>query len=72
MPTRDYIYYDFTLSLCNDCLRRVDAKIVFEDGKVFMLKRCPEHGFQKVLIATDIAYYKRIRNYNKASVLDRR
>ncbi len=67
MTTRDYIYYDFTLSLCNDCLRRVDAKIVFDDGKVFMLKRCPEHGFQKVLIATDIAYYKRIRNYNKAS-----
>ncbi len=67
MPTRDYVYYDFTLSLCNDCLRRVEAKIVFDDGKVFMLKRCPEHGRQKVLIATDIAYYKRIRNYNKAS-----
>ena len=67
MPTRDYIYYDFTLSLCNDCLRRVEAKIVFDDGKVFMLKRCPEHGRQKVLIATDVAYYKRIRNYNKAS-----
>ena len=52
MPNRDYIYYDFTLSLCTDCLRRVDAKIVFDDGKVFMLKRCPEHGRQKVLIAT--------------------
>ena len=67
MPNRDYIYYDFTLSLCTDCLRRVDAKIVFDDGKVFMLKRCPEHGRQKVLIATDVDYYKRIRNYNKAS-----
>ena len=67
MPTRDYTYYDFTLSLCNECLRRVDAKIVFDDGKVFMHKRCPEHGLQKVLIATDIEYYKRIRNYNKAS-----
>jgi uncharacterized radical SAM superfamily Fe-S cluster-containing enzyme len=32
-----------------------------------MLKNCTEHGFQKVLIATDIEYYKNIRNYNKAS-----
>ncbi len=67
MPTRKYTYYDFTLSLCPDCLKRIDAKIVFEDGKVFMLKRCPEHGRSKVLIADDIEYYKNIRNYNKAS-----
>jgi uncharacterized radical SAM superfamily Fe-S cluster-containing enzyme len=32
-----------------------------------MLKRCPEHGHSKVLIADDIAYYKNIRNYNKPS-----
>lgn len=67
MPERPYIYYDFTLSLCSKCLRRVDAKIVFEDDKVFMLKRCPEHGNEKVLIATDIEYYRNIRNYVKRS-----
>jgi len=67
MPEKDYTYYDFTISLCSDCLRRVDAKIIFEDGKVFMLKHCPEHGREKVLIATDIAYYKNTRNYNKPS-----
>lgn len=67
MPTRKYTYYDFTLSLCPECLRRIDAKIVFEDGKVFMLKRCPEHGNSKVLIADDVEYYKNLRNYNKPS-----
>lgn len=67
MPTRKYTYYDFTLSLCPECLKRIDAKIVFEDEKVFMLKRCPEHGNSRVLIADDIAYYKSIRNYNKPS-----
>lgn len=67
MPTRKYTYYDFTLSLCPECLKRVDAKIVFEDGKVFMLKRCHEHGNSKVLIADDIDYYKNSRNYNKPS-----
>ncbi|MFN8355157.1 MAG: radical SAM protein [Spirosomataceae bacterium] len=64
---RPYIYYDFTLSLCSTCLRRVDAKIVFEDDKVFMHKRCPEHGFEKVLIASDVEYYRSIRNYAKRS-----
>jgi 7,8-dihydro-6-hydroxymethylpterin dimethyltransferase len=67
VPTRKYTYYDFTLSLCPQCLKRIDAKIVFEDDKVFMLKRCREHGQSKVLIADDIPYYKNIRNYNKPS-----
>ncbi|HET7897275.1 MAG TPA: radical SAM protein, partial [Flavisolibacter sp.] len=67
MPERSYTYYDFTISLCPACLKRVDAKIVFENNHVFMLKNCTEHGFQKVLIATDSQYYKNIRNYNKPS-----
>jgi 7,8-dihydro-6-hydroxymethylpterin dimethyltransferase len=67
MPERPYTYYDFTLSLCPECLRRVDAKIVFQDNNVYMLKTCPDHGFSKVLIATDIEYYKNTRNYNKPS-----
>jgi uncharacterized radical SAM superfamily Fe-S cluster-containing enzyme len=67
MPERPYTYYDFTLSICSTCLRRVDAKIVFENSNVYMLKNCPQHGFEKVLIATDIEYYKNLRNYNKPS-----
>ena len=35
-------------------------------------KHCKEHGWQKVLIATDIEYYKQIRNYNKASEYPRK
>jgi 7,8-dihydro-6-hydroxymethylpterin dimethyltransferase len=72
MPERPYTYYDFTLSLCSKCLRRVDTKIVFEDEKVFMMKNCPSHGREKVLIATDIDYYRNIRNYAKRSEIPRR
>lgn len=67
MPERDYTYYDFTLSICSKCLKRVDAKIVFQNDNVYMLKRCPEHGNEKVLIANDIEYYKNCRNYAKTS-----
>ncbi|MBK8923167.1 MAG: radical SAM protein [Saprospirales bacterium] len=69
---RPYIYFDFTISLCSTCLRRVDAKIVFEDENVFLLKRCPEHGAEKVLIATDAGYYRNSRNYAKRSEMPRR
>jgi uncharacterized radical SAM superfamily Fe-S cluster-containing enzyme len=67
MPEKNYTYYDFTLSICSTCLRRVDAKVIFEDEKVFMVKHCSQHGKEKVLIATDIDYYKNTRNYNKPS-----
>ena len=58
---RPYQYYDSTISICGTCLRRVDAKIVFQGGCVWMLKRCPEHGAERVLLADDIAYYKEAR-----------
>lgn len=67
MIDKDYIYYDFTISLCSTCLKRIDAKIVFKNEKVYMLKSCPEHGKEEVIIATDVDYYKQIRNYNKKS-----
>ncbi|MBK9449343.1 MAG: radical SAM protein [Bacteroidetes bacterium] len=69
---RNYIYYDHTISLCNECHRKIDAKVIFQDEKVFLTKTCKEHGFQKVLIADDIAWYKQIRNYNKASEYPRK
>src|SRR4051812_39413682 len=58
MRDRDYLFYELTTSLCATCLRKVEAKVVIQDQNVFMLKRCPEHGFAKGLISTDAEYYK--------------
>jgi 7,8-dihydro-6-hydroxymethylpterin dimethyltransferase len=58
---RPYLFYDVAVSICSTCLRRIEAKIVFEDGCVFMLKHCPEHGAERVLMADDIDYYRRCR-----------
>jgi uncharacterized radical SAM superfamily Fe-S cluster-containing enzyme len=58
---RPYLFYDTAISICSRCLRRVDAKIIFEDGNVLMLKRCPQHGSERVLIADDVDYYRRCR-----------
>ena len=58
---RPYLFYDVALSICSTCFRKVEAKIVFQDGDVLMLKRCPEHGPERVLMADDVDYYRRCR-----------
>jgi len=58
---RPYLFYDVAISICSTCYRRVDAKIVFEDDKVWMLKRCRRHGHERVLVADDVDYYRRAR-----------
>jgi len=59
--TRPYLFYDTAVSLCHECLRRVEAKQVIQDGEVWMYKWCPEHGTTKVLIASDADYWRRAR-----------
>jgi 7,8-dihydro-6-hydroxymethylpterin dimethyltransferase len=65
MPTRDYLFADFTISLCSKCRDRADAKVILKDGKVYLRKHCLEHGTETVLIATDVDYWRKSRTYLK-------
>jgi 7,8-dihydro-6-hydroxymethylpterin dimethyltransferase len=59
-PTRQptkHVYYGLTKSLCAQCKKGVDAKIQFEDDKVYFDKYCPAHGHQKVLVASSVEWY---------------
>jgi tetraether lipid synthase len=58
---RPYLFYDIALTICSTCFRKLEGKIVFQDDKVFLLKRCPEHGAERVLVADDVDYYRRCR-----------
>src|ERR1019366_3234459 len=58
---RPYLYYDTVISICTECYRKVDGKILFQDGNVYLVKRCPVHGTEKVLVADDVDYYRRAR-----------
>ena len=60
-----YLFLGQTTSLCETCLALVPAKVIAEDGAVFYLKRCPDDGVQKTLIADDIAYWKSQRDWLK-------
>jgi uncharacterized radical SAM superfamily Fe-S cluster-containing enzyme len=58
---RPYLFYDSAVSVCSTCLRRVEAKILIKDERVFLEKWCAEHGRERVLIADDAAYYRKSR-----------
>jgi len=70
MPQRDYIFYELTKSVCHHCRKLCDAKIIFRDNKVYMLKQCLKERCRTrkdnlVLVATDIEYYKSQKDYYK-------
>jgi len=58
---RPYLFYDVALTICSQCFRKLEGKIVFQDNKVYLLKHCSEHGAERVLIADDVDYYRRCR-----------
>jgi uncharacterized radical SAM superfamily Fe-S cluster-containing enzyme len=60
-----YLFLGQTTSLCETCLDLVPAKVVAEQGCVYYLKRCREHGVQKTLIADDVGYWKSQRDWLK-------
>ncbi len=72
MLQRDYTYYDHTIALCSECKEKVEGKIIFKNEKVYLQKRCKNHGEEQVLISTDIEYYKQCRAYMKPSEMPQR
>jgi len=37
----DYVFYELTRSICPECRRVIDAKVLLRNNKVYMRKRCP-------------------------------
>jgi uncharacterized radical SAM superfamily Fe-S cluster-containing enzyme len=72
MADRPYLFYELTNSLCSRCLRKIEAKVVIQDDRVYLKKQCPAHGPETVLISTDREYYKLSRQYLKPGQLPRR
>jgi len=49
------------VSICTTCFRKIDGKIVFENGRVYLLKHCATHGSERVLVSDDVDYYRACR-----------
>jgi 7,8-dihydro-6-hydroxymethylpterin dimethyltransferase len=66
MPNvRPYLFKDLTLSICSKCLRKTEAKIIEEDGKIYLVKTCFRHGREKTLLSDDPGYYRWCREFIK-------
>ncbi len=65
MPTRPYLFHGLTNSICSQCLVKVEAKIIFRDEAVYLVKHCLTHGREEVLIADDIEYYQLCQDFIK-------
>jgi uncharacterized radical SAM superfamily Fe-S cluster-containing enzyme len=59
MNLRDYTFLGTTRSLCPQCRRLVDAKIIVRHNRVYFRKQCPEHGLVEDFICSDASFYDR-------------
>lgn len=62
-------FIEITRSLCPVCCRLIDAEIQVRDNKVFLHKRCPEHGWFDTLVSGDSQHYFASLKYNKPGTL---
>ncbi len=69
MADRPYLFYELTNSICSTCHRKVEAKIVIQEGRVYLHKFCPQHRHERVLISTDAEYYELSRKFLKPGQL---
>ncbi|HDD46257.1 MAG TPA: radical SAM protein [Candidatus Aenigmarchaeota archaeon] len=57
-----------TLSVCWKCGRVLDAIVYEENGKVWIERKCPEHGKLKEVYWESAEYYDRARKYYDAGI----
>ena len=65
----DYVFYELTRSICPNCKRVIDAKILLRDNKVFMAKRCPDCGPFEALVYADAEAYTSFGKFNKPGTI---
>src|SRR5579859_7996760 len=65
----DYVFYELTRSICPECRRVIDAHILLRENKVYMRKRCPEHGQFEALVYGDAQAYTSAARFNKPGTI---
>ena len=64
-PQKPYDVLEATVSLCPECLTTVPAKIVRQDGRIYLRKHCPTHGSQCDLLEHDADYFTRRNDFSR-------
>jgi 7,8-dihydro-6-hydroxymethylpterin dimethyltransferase len=65
----DYVFYELTRSICPECRRVIDGHVLIRDNKVYLRKRCPDHGNFEGLIYSDAEQYTSSSKFNKPGTI---
>ncbi len=65
----DYVFHELTRSICPECKRVIDAQVLLRANRVYMRKRCPEHGWFEGLISSDAQWYVESARFNKPGTI---
>ncbi len=66
---RDEVFVDSTRSICPVCKVVVDAQVNIRDDKVYLRKRCREHGEFEALVYGDARMYVDSARFNKPGTI---
>ncbi len=61
----DEVFLELTKSICPVCKQVTDAEVFARDNKIFLRKRCPDHGLFEALTYGDAEMYFDSLRYNK-------
>lgn len=65
----DHVFLELTRSICPECRRVIDAQVLLRDNKVYLRKRCPEHGRFEALVYADAGAYVAATKLNKPGTI---
>jgi len=65
----DYVFLELTRSICPECRRVIDAQVLIRDDKVYLRKRCPDHGQFEALVYADAEAYVAGARLNKPGTI---
>ena len=66
---RDEVFVEYTKSICPVCKVVVDAQVNVRDDKVYLRKRCGEHGWFEALVYGDAQAYLASARFNKPGTI---
>ncbi len=66
---RDEVFIEYTKSICPVCKVVVDGQVNIRAGKVYLRKRCKEHGWFEALVYGDAQMYVASARFNKPGTI---
>lgn len=66
---RDEVFLEYTKSICPVCKVMVDAQVNLRNDKVYLRKRCREHGWFEALTYGDARMYLDSARFNKPGTI---